>query len=146
MGETMIRKRNKKNRLRGQRTHGRGNTKNARGKGTKGGQGKAGSHKHLFSKYWQKFGKKGFKPKRRIVFEEINLDDLNECINAFKRKEPSRLSECFSEENGLVVIDLKERNFKVLGNGSIEGKIILKNASLSKKAKEAIEKVGGRVE
>jgi len=142
----MIRKRRKKNRLRGQRTHGMGNTKNSRGLGTKGGQGRAGSHKHGFSKYWMTFGKKGFKPKTRLAFEEIDLTDLNDYVNAFKRKEESVLSNCFKEENGLLVLDLSKKKVKILSNGSIQEKLVLRHALLSKKAKEKIQGIGGRVE
>ena len=52
----VVRRRKKKNKLRGQRTHGGGGTKNRRGAGCRGGVGKAGSHKHKFSKYYVEFG------------------------------------------------------------------------------------------
>ena len=59
------RTRRKKNKLRGNRTHGKGNTKNHRGAGSKGGRGRAGSHKHKFSKYYKTFGKHGFVRKNK---------------------------------------------------------------------------------
>ena len=55
----VVRKRRKKNKQRGERTHGHGNTKNKRGAGSRGGVGKAGSHKHKYSKYYDSFGKSG---------------------------------------------------------------------------------------
>ncbi|MBI5884935.1 uL15 family ribosomal protein [archaeon] len=145
----MIRKRRKKVRMRGSTTHGHGNKKNARGSGTRGGTGLAGSHKHKFTKYYLKFGKKGFKPKTRKSCEELNLRELNECIKAFKEKKQSRLSSCFKEENNVIVCDLSGRNIKLLANGFIEGKVIIRNAAAcSENAKKKIEETtaGGTVE
>ena len=52
----VVRKRRKVNKQLGERTHGHGDTKNWRGSGNRGGVGRAGSHKHKFSKYWMTFG------------------------------------------------------------------------------------------
>ena len=61
----VVRKRRKKNRMRGSRTHGCGGTKQKRGSGGRGGVGLAGGHKHKFSLYYaDHFGEKsGLKPK-----------------------------------------------------------------------------------
>lgn len=124
----VVRKRRKKHRLRGNRTHGKGNTKNKRGSGIRGGVGKAGSHKHKYSKYWKEFGvKKNLKAKRRL--EAVNLEDVERNLS-------------WGNE-----IDGKKLGFsKVLGKGFLSRKVVFRNVSVSKKAKEKIEKFGGIVE
>ncbi|MFA5746336.1 MAG: uL15 family ribosomal protein [archaeon] len=120
--------RTKVDRLRGKRTHGHGNTKNARGSGCTGGKGRAGSHKHKFSKYYVDFGQRV-----TLMAKEkettITLESLSEIIK--DRKE----------------IDLKELGFdKILGKGSINKAVIFKNAKATEIAKEKIEKAGGKIQ
>lgn len=118
----------KLDKLRGKRSHGRGNTKNGRGSGCKGGKGRAGSHKHKFSKYYVDFGvKKRLKTKQNL--KSINLRDLNPLIKDQKE------------------IDLKKLGYdKILSKGNITKPIKFKNALATKSAKEKIEKAGGSVE
>ena len=118
----------KLDRLRGHRTNGKGNTKNKRGAGCKGGRGRAGSHKHKFSKYYMTFGiKKRLNPKTKL--KTITLEDLK--LLAKDKKE----------------INLSDFGFqKILGKGNITTPLIIKNAVLTKVAKEKIEKAGGRIE
>lgn len=136
----VVRERKKKNKLRGQRTHGGGGTKNRRGAGSRGGVGKAGSHKHKFSKYYVDFGvKKTLKAKPRG--ESISLGVIEENITNWVAKENAQ------KENDFIVIDGKKLGFyKVLSTGTIKEKIKLINAQASKKAIEKIESVGGKVE
>lgn len=122
----------KVDRLRGKRTHGKGNTKNQRGAGCKGGAGRAGSFKHKFTKYYMTVGKRKILsprlgPKKKLL--AITLHDLNKYVV------------------GKDVIDLKEIGFdKILGTGTLTKAVKIKNAQVTKKAKEKIEKVGGVVE
>jgi len=122
MGKTKV------DRLRGKRTHGHGNTKNARGSGCTGGKGRAGSTKHKFTKYYVDFGKRiTLKPKKKI--KTITLEALSEIIA--NKKE----------------INLKELGYdKILGKGKLSKPIIIKNAILTKIAKEKIESIGGKIE
>lgn len=136
----VVRRRKKKIKLRGQRTHGKGNTKNRRGAGCRGGRGKAGSHKHKYSKYYLVFGtKRKLKPKRKE--RAINLDELNKEIEVWVREKK------VEKEKGLLIIDGKKLGLeKILSVGNIDEKVLIRNLPVSKKAKEKIEKAGGIVE
>ncbi len=122
----------KVDRLRGKRTHGKGNTKNKRGAGCKGGAGRAGSFKHKFTKYYVMIGKRKLLSPRLRAKEKlrtITLHDLNKYLV------------------NTDTIDLKEIGFdKILGTGNILKSIKVKNAILTKTAKEKIEKKGGVIE
>ncbi len=118
----------KVDKLRGKRSHGKGNTKNNRGAGCKGGRGRAGSKKHKFTKYYLTFG-----IKRRLctkgTLKTINLVDLMPLIEDKKE------------------INLKELGYdKILGKGNITCAIKFKKALATNVAKEKIEKAGGSVE
>jgi large subunit ribosomal protein L15 len=118
----------KNDRLRGNRSHGKGNTKNDRGSGCKGGKGRGGSFKHKFSKYYVTIGTKSrLKPKKEL--KTINLCDL-EFISQDKTE-----------------INLKDLGYdKILGKGNISKKLIIKNAQATEKAKQKIEQAGGKIE
>lgn len=136
----VVRKRKKKIKLRGHRFHGKGNTKNKRGAGCRGGRGRAGSHKHKFSKYWMTFGmKRRLKPKHTMP--EIKLDDL--CILV-----PHLIAEGKIEMRGKeFVVDGKKAGYgKLLGTGKVNQKLIVRNMKVSASAREKIEAAGGKVE
>lgn len=136
----VVRRRKKKNRLRGQRTHGKGNTKNKRGAGCRGGRGRAGSHKHKFSKYYMTFGVKR-KLKAKEKPKAINLDELSERLAKLGREKK------VEKEGDYIVINGNTLPVsKILSTGLISEKILVKNLAVSKKAKEKIEKAGGKVE
>ncbi len=120
--------RTKVDRLRGKRTHGHGNTKNARGSGCTGGKGRAGSTKHKFTKYYVDFGTRiNLKPKRKC--KSITLEALSGLIKDKKE------------------IDLKELGYgKLLGKGQLSKPVVIKNARATAVAKEKVEKAGGRLE
>lgn len=116
-------------RLRGKRTHGHGNTKNARGSGCTGGKGRAGSTKHKFTKYYMTFGiKVTLNPKEKP--NVVTLERLNEIV---KNK---------------TEIDLKELNIqKIIGKGNLLKPITIKNAIyITPTAKSKIEAIGGKIE
>jgi len=115
-------------RLRGKRTHGHGNTKNARGSGCTGGKGRAGSTKHKFTKYYVDFGQRIFlKPKTKL--KTITLEALSDMIKDKKE------------------INLKELGYdKILGKGNITKPVVFNNALVTAVAKEKIEKAGGKVQ
>lgn len=119
-----MRKKTKK--MRGSHTHGYGSKKKHRGAGSKGGKGLAGSsgHKKLFAmeKFPERFGKRGFR-RRRKGRRTINVGELE------GKK-----------------IDLDKAGYdKLLGKGSVSKPFRIKVKKLSKKAKEKIEKAGGRI-
>lgn len=136
----VVRKRRKKNTLRGDRSHGKGDTKNKRGAGCRGGRGRAGSHKHKFTKYYKSFGKHGtLKVKKTLI--GINISDLVEKL-------PKLVSAKKVEQiKGAYIIDGNKLKFdKILGRGKLKEQLILKNIEVSKKAAEIIEKAGGKIE
>lgn len=118
----------KTDRLRGNRSHGKGNTKNGRGAGCKGGRGRAGSTKHKFSKYYLTFGvKRRLAPKASL--KSINLCDLDLLI-----KDKSE-------------VNLKELGYdKILAKGTLSKAVKFNHALVTQRAKEKIEEVGGSVE
>lgn len=132
------RKRRKKNKLRGQRTMGAGNTKNRRGAGSRGGRGKAGTNKHKFHSAGR------LKPRKyRLVGEgkgrEITLTQLNNKIEEMVLKGKA------TKEGDKFVIDSKSGYAKVLSQGNLTHKIVVK-INASKKAIEKILKAGGKFE
>ena len=136
----VVRRRRKKNKLRGQRTHGGGGTKNRRGAGSRGGVGRAGSHKHKFSKYYTHFGtKRTLKAKEKPV--AVNLEYIEQKLVEWVRMGKAK------KDGTLVIVDGDSLGFgKVLARGAIKQKIRLVNASASKSAAEKIVAAGGQVE
>ena len=135
----MARERKKKNKLRGMRTHGAGNKKNHRGKGVRGGVGKAGSHKHKFSKYYLDFGVKStFKAKAKGC--SVNVEFIQSMLHGWLAGGKAK------KDGEFIVVDGRALGFaKVLGRGEIAGKIRLENARASKGAAQKISAAGGIV-
>ncbi len=130
----------KKNKLRGNRTFGNGDTKNRRGSGVRGGKGRAGSKKHKFSKYYMFAGtlrKLKAKPKGIAV----NLEYFEEKMDRLLAKK------LVEEQGGFLVVDGKKLGIaKILGKGHAGKKMHLKNLAVSEKAKEKIQAAGGKIE
>jgi len=129
-------KRKKNIRQRGSKTHGWGSMKKHRGAGNRGGRGMAGSGKRAKQKKTkilklygnEYFGKKGFKRPQKVIkkIKTINITELKK----FKKTD----------------LDLTKLGYnKLLGKGSIKQKYNIKVQACSKKAKERIEKLGGKV-
>ena len=131
---TLLRRKNKKvNKYRGSVTHGRGNTKNGRGHGSKGGRGRAGSKKHKASKYRPTIGKSGFSSKIPAK-KAINLSVLSNQIASGK---------ITVKDN---IINLSELGYhKLLGGGTAPAGVKIKVSAASKKAIEKVEAVDGEV-
>lgn len=126
---------------RGSRFHGWGQVGQHRGRGSKGGSGKAGLLKHKWTwtvKYDpDHFGGKGFTPPTQVrVRRWINvgqLDDLAAGRAEGKAKVP--------------VINLVEMGYdKLLGQGQVEGAYKIIVGKFSENAKRKIEEAGGSVE
>jgi large subunit ribosomal protein L15 len=138
-------KRTKRSRWRGSRTHGR-SIKLNKGKGNRGGKGMAGTGKradHMKSfviKYlYPYFGKKGFTSKstERKRIKEINLKDINEILNKFVEEGKAK--------KGKEGYELELKGYKILGDGEISEKMTIRAKSASKSAKEKVEKAGGKL-
>jgi len=132
----VMRFRKKSRKMRGKKTHGYGSKKKHRGKGSRGGKGYAGSHKHKWTyilKYEpDHFGKHGFvskKKKERV----INVGELEKLVNKLGL-------------NTQEVIDLEALGYtKLLGSGSIDIPLKIKVRSYSQRAAEKIGSAGGEI-
>ena len=117
--------------------------KKRRGAGNRGGRGMAGTGKRadqkkqtILKKYGNAyFGKKGFKLKKKKV-NSINLYELDTLIENKQIK----------KEKDIYIINLTKLKYtKLLGSGKIFNKYEITINSCSKKAKEKIEKLGGKI-
>lgn len=131
-------KRNRK--FNGTRNHGKGNAKNRRGKGGKGGWGRAGMHKHRFTyvtRYERGFmahgGRFGFVSVRARKLPTMNLYEIESL--AQKGKLESRDGKAYFEFQG-----------KVLGTGMITKAVKVSALAFSEGAKKKIAKAGGIAE
>ena len=132
-----IKKRKKVEKMRGSNSHGYGYKKKHRGKGSKGGKGRAGSFKHKKSLYlnqgWGHLGKaKGFKSlkQREVIvgYKAINLRDIEKIRDKTKNE-----------------VDLSSLGYdKVLSSGSVSKPLEIKARYFSKGAEEKIQKAGGK--
>ncbi len=137
----VVRRSKKRAKLLGQRTRGHGDTKNRRGAGSRGGRGLAGSHKHKWSKYYGKFGKEKRKVLSSKKVRAINIDQLMQLMPRLLEKGKA------SKEQGMIVVDGRKVGFdKLLSNGSLKEKVLLRNMKASKKAAEKVMKAQGKIE
>lgn len=132
------RKRRKKNKVRGERTHGMGDTKNNRGGGCRGGRGRAGSNKGKFASLGRLDLKK-YRLKPKAKGKKISLGNLNDKIESFVENGKIK------KEKEYYIIDEKSGFEKILSQGKIEKKLLVK-IKVSKKALEKIMDAKGKVE
>ncbi len=132
-------KSNKKRKYAGNRSFGGGNAKNRRGKGNRGGVGRAGFHKHKWLQTIKRGetskrdrGEQGFFHPRGSFSQEITLEQISRKIAKGEIK----------QAEGFYVVELPKA--KVLSNGSITQKVEVKARAFSAKAKEKIEAAGGK--
>jgi len=133
----MTRKAKQKRGYLGHRTHGRGNVKNRRGSGNRGGRGMAGICKHKWS--WAAvnaknyFGKFGFKrPVKKAKFPIVYLYEISQkaALNQLEKKE----GRYHFEFDG-----------KVLATGAITVPVLVKAMAWSKGAEEKLKQAGGEI-
>lgn len=139
-----LKKKRKSKRMRGKGmgTHGWGARKKHLGSGHRGGKGMAGTGKtaghrksqiiHLYGTEY--FGRRGItsRPTKRKKENIINLSELQENLEALKKKYMKN-----------EILNLEK--YKILGDGEIKEKIVIKARAVSESAKEKIEKAGGKV-
>ena len=130
-----VRFRKKFSRMRGSKTHGWGMKKKHRGAGSRGGRGKAGRFRH--KKSWvlryepDYYGKRGFKTPIEVKkdIKTITLKDLDILAKKLNKAE----------------VDVSELGYdKVLSTGKLTQALTIKANKIVKKAKEKIEKAGGK--
>jgi len=126
----------RKTRMRGSRFHGFGNVKNKRGKGCRGGVGRAGLGKHKFSwvtRYEPDYLKNdGFVPHARTGMPAMNLFEVNSLAEQGKLEK--REGKLFFQFMG-----------KILGTGELRHPIVLKALSWSKIAERKVKESGGEL-
>ncbi len=126
---------------RGTRTCGGGSHKKRRGKGNRGGSGKAGGCKHKWSwtlKYAPNhFGRRGFKIPKAVKkeYEIINVGEIEENLKKFLKNGIA------NEKKGKIIVNLS--GYKVLGEGKITKPLIIKALAFSSSALEKIRNAGG---
>ncbi len=137
-------KRRKSSRMHGHGagTHGRGARKKARGSGHHGGKGMAGSGKRadqkktLITKLYGNdyFGKQGITSKKtkRDIRKRVNVGEISRNPEKYGKK----------KENGY---EITLGNYKVLGDGEVDKKLIIKAKEASKTAIEKVKKAGGEI-
>lgn len=150
----VVRRRKKIQAMRGRkRTYGWGSSKKHRGKGSRGGVGRAGMsgkkgqqrvHTSFNVKEYRRGGRRGFRRKYAEHLEKgssINIRDIEQRLPAwviagFAVKKPEG-----------VEIDLEKAGYqKVLGGGAPRQKLIIKAGGFSASAKKKIEAAGGKAE
>lgn len=82
--------------------------------------------------------KRGFRPFRRVEYQEVNLRDLENCEQAIEFT-PEVMKE-------LGLIKRQNQPVKVLGFGKLERKIHVKAQAFSRVAMEKIKNAGGETE
>jgi len=127
-----LKKRKKHSRMRGRRTHGF-SAKLHKGSGNRGGKGMAGTGKRadqkktfVLNNLYPYFGKQGFTSRKteKKRDKELNLREIEERFPA-----------------GEVNLE----DYKILGDGEIIKKFVIKARAASKSAIEKIEKAGGKI-
>ena len=139
-----VKKRKKSSRMHGRKmgTHGGGARKKRKGSGHKGGKGMSGSGKRADHKktlvtkmYGNKyFGKQGETSKKtaRDTRKRINLGDIELHLDKYGKK-----------VGGKFEVNLK--NYKILGDGAVKSKLIIKAKDASVTAINKVQKAGGEI-
>ena len=140
--KTHKRKKSKKMQGRGMGTHGWGARKKHKKSGHKGGKGMSGSGKRgdqkktlVIKLYGNKyFGKQGITSKKtqKDKRKRINLQTIEKNLEKYGKK-----------SGGKWEIDLS--GYKILGDGEIKNKLIIKAKEASKSAIEKVKKLGGEI-
>ena len=85
--------------------------------------------------------KRGFTNINRIIYTELNLDNIQKLIDGKKIDPKKTISYKTLLDLGLV--KSKKTKIKILGKGDIKVKIDIEVSAFSKSAKASIEKIGG---
>ncbi len=133
----------KRNRKRVGRGYGSGTGKTS-GKGTKGQNARAGGGVPLYHQggdtpFYRRMPKKpGFKNFNRVEYQEVNLENLAQF-----RKDSKVTPEVMRE---VELIKTLSRPVVILSRGELTKPLTVKAHRFSKRAKEKIEKAGGKIE
>lgn len=114
----------------GDRSWGKGNIKNARGAGDRGGVGRGGrKHKMTYLLVYDKESlvNKGFAPWRKKRLQTIDLNTISKRATSMQESRPT----------------IELRGYKVLGDGKISKSVVVKAEGFSKSAEKKIVEAGG---
>jgi large subunit ribosomal protein L15 len=120
----------------GHRSHGRGNVKNRRGSGNRGGRGMGGACKHKNSWIVKNapgyFGKSGFVNTTRKEIDTVNLYEINQkaLLNKLQKKE----GKFQFEFNG-----------KILATGDVTVPLAIRATCWSKNVEKKLSEAGGQI-
>lgn len=141
--KTHKRKKSSRQHGRGMGTHGTGFRKRQRHSGHKGGKGMAGSGKRadhkktLITKLYGNdyFGKQGITSKKtkRDTRKRINLRQIELNLEKYGKKKGTSYE-----------VDLS--SYKILGEGEVKNKLIIKAKEASKSAIDKVKKAGGEIQ
>ncbi len=140
-----LKKRKKSGRMRGSRTHGWAMKKH-KGSGNRGGKGMAGTGKRADQKksyviryLYPYFGKQGYTSRstERNTLKTINLSDIESNLESLVAQGKGKKSTAGYE------LDLSP--FKILGEGILTQKLIIRARAASHTAIEKVEKIGGSI-
>lgn len=115
------------------------------GKGNKGAQSRTGYSSKIGFEGGQmpiqrRMPKRGFKNINRINYKVFNLGQIDYLVETYQMS-------AFDIDNLLLNNLIKATDVvKILGSGEIKNKVDVKVNAISKKAQEAIEAIGGKVE
>jgi large subunit ribosomal protein L15 len=117
------------------------------GRGHKGQKAREGDPKPIWfeggqTPIYRRIPKRGFKSPFPKEYEEVNLGQIDKKFSPNEIVSPETL-----KERGLIKGKLEGKLIKILAKGELTKPLIFKGIhAFSKKAKEMIEKVGGRIE
>lgn len=94
--------------------------------------------------FFRKIPKRGFNSPRRRIYQIINLDRISECLSRLEKE--NTIDPSLFKKFNLIKDENKPVKILSRGGDKFSHKITLKAHKFSKKAKEIIEKVGGKVE
>ncbi len=124
----------------GSRSHGKGNVKNKRGSGCKGGVGRAGMHKHRFSyattydREWVAHGgRRGFSNPTAKKFKVLNVYQIDNMAKSNKLKSASG--------SKLALLEFEGR---ILGQGELNHAVEVHALYATQSAIEKIQNAGGK--
>lgn len=136
-----------KNRKRVARGIGSGKGKTA-GRGGKGQKGRSGVSIKGFEggqmPLYMRLPKRGFTSRNRKNFEQINLSDLQDAIDAGKIDGKSPITSESLAKAG--IIRRAKDGVRLLGRGELKTKLSLKIHGVTETARAAVEKAGGSIE
>ena len=128
----------KVSRMRGSKTHGYGEKKKHRGKGSRGGVGLANAFKH--KRVWTK-KKHPELLHRNVGFKSLQQRGLKHKVKAINVGDLSRLKVDFKKE-----VDLGKLGYdKLLGSGAISAPLKVRVDSYTESAEQKIQKAGGKI-